>query len=129
MRKLANHLATCAMLNEKRVFPVDAEAPCDIRHFDEQACCQVCVLERRHAEIDDPFFGMNFRGGETKFCRIRLAGVERAAQDVPKVGVIVDHLQQGLTAGPALADAEEILGGRIEFCDQQILIEKNDACV
>jgi hypothetical protein len=38
-------------------------------------------------------------------------------------------LQQRLTVRPALADAEEIFGGRVEFCDQQILIEKNDACV
>jgi len=38
-------------------------------------------------------------------------------------------LQQRSAARPALADAEQILGGGVQISDQEILIEKDDAGV
>ena len=84
------------------------------------------MLQRRHSEIDNSVFGMNFRGPESEFGRICLAGAKRPGKNVLKLGIVVDELQQGFTVRPVLTDAEQIFGGGIQCRDQQVLIEKND---
>jgi hypothetical protein len=72
---------------------------------------------------------MNFSWCKAQLCCIGLAAAECTGQDVLKVGIVIDELQQRLAAGPVLANAEEIFCCGIDCCDQQILIEKYDACV
>lgn len=64
---------------------------------------------------------------QVQFIPVMVAGRYNAAQDVAHLGFVVDQLQQGLAARACLADAEDVLGCRIERNDQQVDVEQNDA--
>ncbi len=72
---------------------------------------------------------MNFRRPEPKLGRVSLAAAQRAGKNILELGIVVHELQQRPAVRPALADAEQILGGGVQVGDQEILIEKDNAGV
>jgi len=56
-----------------------------------------------------------------------IAGRHYAAQDVAQFRLVVDEAQQRFTARPALADAEDVFGRRVQADDEQVTIEEDDA--
>lgn len=72
---------------------------------------------------------MNFCRPQPKLGRIRLAAAQCAGQNILELGIVVHELQQRPAVRPALADAEQVLGGGIQVGDQEILIEKDNAGV
>ena len=72
---------------------------------------------------------MNFRRPEPKLGRVCLAAAQCAGENILELGIIVHELQQRFAARPALADAEQILGGGVQVGDQEILIQKYNAGV
>ena len=55
-----------------------------------------------------------------------IAGHRNARQHIPQFGFIIDELQQGFAAGAAAADSEDVLGGRVQVDDEQVVIEQDD---
>ncbi len=72
---------------------------------------------------------MNFRRPEPKLGRVCLAVAQCARENILEFRIVIHELQQRSAAPPALADAEQVLGGGIQVDDQEILIEKYNARV
>jgi hypothetical protein len=49
-----------------------------------------------------------------------------ARQDIPHLGLIVNELQQRLSAGAFLADAQYVFGSRIQGRYEQVLVKQYD---
>ena len=62
-----------------------------------------------------------------QFVRIVVTRCDDAAKNVAELRVVVDEAQQRLAASADLADTEDVLGGRIETDDEQVLVKQNDA--
>jgi hypothetical protein len=56
-----------------------------------------------------------------------IAGRCNAGEHISEFRFVIDELQQRFAASTAAADAEHILGGRIQVDDEQVVIEQDDA--
>ena len=81
--------------------------------------------KRGYATIDDTLVGMNFGRREPQLVSVVVAGAAHARQDVADFLVVVEQSEQRFAAGPALADAENILCRGIEIEDQQVPVEQD----
>ncbi len=72
---------------------------------------------------------MNFRRPEPKLGCVCVTAAQCAGENILELGIIVHELQQRPAVRPALADAEQVLGGGVQVDDQEILIEKYNAGV
>ena len=70
---------------------------------------------------------MHFGWPQTQLVRIVIAGRNYPAEDVAQLRFIIDKSQQRLATRAPLADAENVLRGRIQADDEQVLVEQNDA--
>ena len=115
MRKLANHLATGAVLNQQRVLAAYLRAPCNVGDFDEQT--RIICRDRRDAAIDSAFVIVRLGWREAHFVCVMIAGFDNATKDVTQLGLVVDELQQGLSSRALNADAKNVFGGWIQADD------------
>ncbi len=125
MRQLPNHLPASAVLNEQRILSTDLVAPGDVDDFDEERC--IVDVDWRDAAIDSAFVRMHFRGRKVHFIRVVIAGHRNATQDFSHFRLVVDELQQRLTACARTADTKNVFSGWIKVCNQQAVIEQDDA--
>jgi hypothetical protein len=63
------------------------------------------------------------------FVRIMIAGGRDPAEDLAELRFVIDQLQQGFSACAVAADAENVLGRRVEVGNEQIVVQQDDACV
>lgn len=70
---------------------------------------------------------VHFGRREPQFVGEVIAGNYNATQDIAHFRFIVDQAQQRFAARTFLADTQDILSGRVEANDQQVLIEQGDA--
>ena len=70
---------------------------------------------------------MHFRGAEVEFVRVMIARRHDARQNILQLRVVIEQPQQRLAAGATLADAEDVLGGRIQADDEEVAVEQDDA--
>ena len=56
-----------------------------------------------------------------------IAGYQHATQHVAHLRLIIDKLQQRFAVCALLTDAEDILGGRVQANDQQVVVQQDDA--
>jgi hypothetical protein len=56
-----------------------------------------------------------------------IAGLDNTRQNIAHFGLVVDKLEQRLTARPLLADTKNVFGGWVQPRDQEMLVEQNDA--
>jgi hypothetical protein len=69
---------------------------------------------------------VDLTSAETEFVGMRDAGHQGSHQDIAQFGIIVDERQQRLTDGTGRTYAQQVFGSRIEFDDEEIMIEQND---
>jgi hypothetical protein len=72
---------------------------------------------------------MHLCRGEVYFVRVVIAGHGNAAEDLSHLRFVVHEPQKGLTMRASTADPEDVLGSRIKVCNEQVLIQQDDACV
>lgn len=126
VRKLPNHLAAGAMLNDQRVLPAYFRAPRYVIHFDEQRILEPGRCHRRNAAIDDTILGVCLVPAETKFIGMWHAGYQRAHQHIAHFRVIIDERQQRMADSAGKTDSQQVLRGRIEFDDKEIVVKQDD---
>jgi len=125
VRKLPDHLAAGAVLNEQRVFPAYLSASGDVSHFDQQS--RTAQSEGRNPAIDNPFLVMSRGRCQAHFVGVASVTCGNPRQDFAHFRLVVDQLQQGFTLCAAFADTEDIFGRRIHADYQQVLIKENNA--
>jgi hypothetical protein len=127
--KLPDHLPTCAVLIDERVFPADPGATRDIVHLDQEAGLFRWLLQPGYATIDHALFAMHLCASKSHLVRIGYAGFQRPIEDVEEFRVITKQLQPGLFECALPADTEEIFRRRIDVFDKQAVIEDDDGGV
>lgn len=123
--KLPDHLPAGTMLYQQRIFAADFRTPRDIHELNQKRSAG--TLDRRDVAIHDAFVGMHLGRGKVHFIRIVITCFYDAAQDIAQLGIIIDETQQGLPFCTLLADAENVLGGRVQADDQQARVKQDDA--
>ena len=110
VRQLPNHLASCAVLDQQRVFAADLRAARNVDNLHEQA--RVVDINRRYVAVDHAFDRVNLGRREPHFVREVITRDGDARQDFTHLGFVIDQAQQGLAARPRPADAEYVFGCR-----------------
>ena len=70
---------------------------------------------------------MDLRRTEVQFVGVVITGRDDARQDILQLRVIVEQAQQGFAARAMVADAENVLGSRVQAQDKQIVVEQDYA--
>jgi hypothetical protein len=70
---------------------------------------------------------MDFGRRQAHFIGEVIAGRGNAAQDLAHFRLVVDEPQQGLAARAGAADAENVLGRRVQVDDKKVFVQQDDA--
>ena len=125
MGKLPDHLPAGTMLDKQCVLARYLRAPRHVGHFYEQG--RVANVDRGNTAVDDTLGGVDFVGRQAHLVGVVITGRGNSGQHVAQFRFVIDELQQGFATGAAAADAEHVLGSRVQINDKQAVIEQDDA--
>lgn len=108
MRQLANHLPASTVLTEQCVLAADPVSSRHVGHFDQQGMRPIGALHHGHAAINEAFMSVNLCWCQPHFIGIRYTRRQHSGEDVLKIIIIANYLQQRLAPGAVLADTKEI---------------------